>query len=187
MKKLPDTRVRDHFLGWQCRIRQIAMREAGGRPSPGMRPRLLIGSEQVSDGLTVLIVPRAPKESTDFLKFQVQKSNDPRVVYTKGLEHLASTHFQLSARFSDEMTAVFPPKSAIARRLLGAGECLLEFDEYSQNFKMICSVRALAPRSEAFQATLWHNRIFNPELASNVTILGLEPQWKSAQAHPEPN
>ncbi len=33
--------IRDHFLAWQCRIRQMAMREQGGRPSPGMRPRVL--------------------------------------------------------------------------------------------------------------------------------------------------
>jgi hypothetical protein len=29
--------LRDRFLGWQCRIRQIAMRQDGGRPSPDPR------------------------------------------------------------------------------------------------------------------------------------------------------
>ncbi len=28
--------LRDHFLGWQCRLRQLAVREAGGRPSSGI-------------------------------------------------------------------------------------------------------------------------------------------------------
>ena len=39
--KAPSQNLRDHFLAWQCRIRQIAMRQDGGRPSPGMRPRVL--------------------------------------------------------------------------------------------------------------------------------------------------
>ena len=34
-------KIRDRFLAWQCLIRQTAMREQGGRPSPGMRPRVL--------------------------------------------------------------------------------------------------------------------------------------------------
>ena len=29
MKTLPDARMREHFLGWQCRIRQHAMRFEG--------------------------------------------------------------------------------------------------------------------------------------------------------------
>ena len=33
--------LRDEFIGWQCRIRQIAVREGGGRPSSGMRPRVV--------------------------------------------------------------------------------------------------------------------------------------------------
>ena len=32
--------IRDHFLGWQCRVRQLAMRQAGGRPTSGMRPEV---------------------------------------------------------------------------------------------------------------------------------------------------
>jgi hypothetical protein len=33
-----EAALRDHFLGWQCRIRQYAVRHGGGRPSSGMRP-----------------------------------------------------------------------------------------------------------------------------------------------------
>ena len=32
--------LHQQFLGWQCRVRQLAVREAGGRPSAGMRPRV---------------------------------------------------------------------------------------------------------------------------------------------------
>ena len=41
MNKKTAAKRRDSFLDWQCRIRQVAMREEGGRPSPGMRPRVL--------------------------------------------------------------------------------------------------------------------------------------------------
>jgi hypothetical protein len=74
----------------------------------------------------------------------------------------------------------------LAARLLEAGECLLEFDAFAQNYKMICTVRGLKAGTPAFEATLWHNRLFNPVLPSDVAILGFKPQWRSAQAHPEP-
>ena len=46
--------LREEFLAWQCRIRQIAMRQDGARPSPGMRPRLLDASgRELSPALTV--------------------------------------------------------------------------------------------------------------------------------------
>ena len=33
--------LRREFIGWQCRLRQMAARESGGRPSSGMRPRVI--------------------------------------------------------------------------------------------------------------------------------------------------
>ncbi|MGH9547943.1 MAG: hypothetical protein ACRD3W_01160, partial [Terriglobales bacterium] len=74
--------LRDQFLAWQCRIRQIAMRQDGGRPSSGMCPRLVdaLGRE-LSPALTVLLLPRDPTESTDLFRFQVTKHADPRDLY----------------------------------------------------------------------------------------------------------
>ena len=67
------------FLGWQCRIRQIAMRQSGGRPSSGMRPKVFDRKGNlILDGMTVLIVPENPGHSTTFFEFQLQKSADPR-------------------------------------------------------------------------------------------------------------
>ena len=31
-----------HFVGWQCRLRQLAAREGDGRPTDGMRPELVL-------------------------------------------------------------------------------------------------------------------------------------------------
>lgn len=186
MPHASDDRIRSHFLYWQCRLRQIAMREGKGRPSPGMQPRVLERSgEVVSEALTVLIVPLEPEESTAFLRFNVQKSNDPQVVYDKGLQFLQSTHFHHPERFRDELTALFVPDSRLAARLLKLKTCLLEFDELSQNFKMLTAIRKLGRREGAFQATIWHNRTFNPAIANDSIVLGFTPDWRSAQAHPQ--
>jgi hypothetical protein len=89
MGKTKTKDLRQPFLIWQCQIRQTAMREEDGRPSPGMCPRVLdeTGAE-LSPSLTVLLVPKAPEESTAFFRFQVMKSPDPRETYEKALRHL---------------------------------------------------------------------------------------------------
>ena len=48
--------ARDEFIAWQCKLRRQAMRGAGGRPSEGMRPRVLdADGELIDDALTVLL------------------------------------------------------------------------------------------------------------------------------------
>lgn len=178
---------KDHFLGWQCRIRQIAMRKDEGRPSPGMRPRVLIrGGRELSDGITVLLAPENSSESTDFFRFQVQKTHDPKEVSEKGLIYLQSTHFQQPGDFSGRLTASFYPESGLAGALRELGECLLEFQQFSQTYRLICSVSELAGDNPARDATLWHNRLFNPTLPDSAVVLGFDPDWDSAQADPAP-
>ena len=187
MDNLTDARVRDHFIGWQCRIRQFAMRQDGGRPSPGMRPRVYTPDGSVlSDGLTVLLVPYETGEHTAFFRFQVLKTNDQRTTYEKGLAYLQGTYYQLPGEFTDEMTALFPQDSALSGAMLKAGEVLLEFDQFSQTYKMMCSVRKLPARDPARDLTLWHNRLFNPQIPARAVVLGLTPNWRNAQAHPGP-
>ncbi len=109
--------LRDHFLGWQCRIRQIAMRQDGGRPSPGMRPGVRTRDGRVlSPAVTVLLLPAEPRESTAFFKFQVQRSNDAREVYDRALAFLQADFFQEPHTFSDRLYAVFPEEFGPRRR-----------------------------------------------------------------------
>lgn len=171
----------NHFMTWQCRIRQIAMREDGGRPSQGMRPAIYDGEgQQLSAGVIVLLIREAPFESTEFLKFQVQKHNDPQDVYKKSLTFLQSTHYHRAIEFSDEMTALFGEDSALVERLLIEGKCLLSFQQFQQKYKIPCRIRQLGQDEPAYQATLWHNRVFNPNIGSNVAILGFQPDWEEA-------
>ena len=179
--------IRDHFLGWQCRIRQIAMRQDGGRPSPGMRPRLLTtAGRELSPALTVLIVPREPKDSTAFFQFQVQKSPDPRQVYEKGLAFLQADYFQQPGTFSERLTAVLPDASPLAAALLAEGTCLLEFNQFRQFYRLPCAVFESPAGDPARDVSIWHNRLFNPALPDAVHVLAFRPDWASAEARPSP-
>ena len=176
----PET-LRQQFLHWQCRIRQIAMRADDGRPSEGMRPKVLSSDGRIlSDGVIVLLVRTDPAESTDFFRFQVQKNHDPNEVYEKGLAFLRSTHYHRANQFSDEMTALFLPESRLASLLVALRACRLEFRQFGQAYHLPCSVRELALPEPAHSNTLWHNRLFNTQLSDDVRILGFKPDWPAA-------
>ncbi len=181
MDKHSGKRLRDDFLAWQCRIRQIAMRADGGRPSPGMRPRVLDGAgAELARALTVLLVPKKPEESTSFFRFQVMRTSDPRDLYERGLAYLQADYFHRPHHFSDRMTAVLDAASPLAATLLAEKHCVLEFDQFSQRYRLPCAVVLLSPREPSREASLWHNRIFNPSLPDAVSVLQFRPDWASA-------
>ena len=64
--------------------------------------------------------------------------------------------------------------------LLSAGECMLVFSQYSQSYRMFCTVTNLTPADPAFEATYWHNRLFNPTLPGNVQVLCFTPRLQES-------
>lgn len=173
--------LRDDFLGWQCRIRQLSVRHGGGRPTPGMRPRVLNAQgDELSSGIVVLIVEQEPAESTAFFRHQYLRTNDPIERYDKILEILAGTYFQQPARFGDVLTASFGPESSVANRLLNHGRCVLAFEQYAQAYRLPCGVAVLAAEDELYHATYWHNRMFNPNMPPGLRILAFTPDWTHA-------
>jgi len=182
-KKRLTHSLREDFLAWQCRIRQIAMREDGGRPSPGMRPRVLRASgEEMARALTILILPKKPAESTSFFRFQAMRTQDPRDVYQRGLAYLQADYFHRPHNFSDCMTAVVERGLPLGATLLAEKRCVLEFDQFSQVFRIPCTVRRLGARDEARTASLWHNRVFNPSLPDDSVVLEFKPDWAKTVA-----
>jgi hypothetical protein len=180
-------KIRDHFLAWQCRIRQDAMREHGGRPSPGMRPRVLDPQgRELASALTVLLIPNEPEESTAFFRFQVMKTPDPRDVYERALTFLQADFFQTPEAFSDRLVTVLPRDAALADALIEQGACTLEFVQSRQSYRIAAEVRALKSGHAAREAAIWHNRLFNPALPDNVHVLELRPDWLSVEADPAP-
>jgi hypothetical protein len=183
MMRVKSNSLREDFIAWQCRIRQIAMRQDGGRPSPGMQPRVLDASEhELAPRLTVLIVPRDPAESTDFFRFQVLKTADPRDLYERALAYLQAHYFQQPSVFGDVLTAVLPSQSALAAKLLHDSRCSLIFEQFSQCYRLRCVAFETEPGEAIREATLWHNRLFNPSLPDDVVVLGFRPDWKSAES-----
>ncbi len=173
------------FIGWQCRLRQMSAREDGGRPSPGMRPRVTEESEgqELSPGIVMLIIEAEPETSTQLFRYQYQKTHDPSERYEKMLETLQGRYFQEPARFSDLMTALFGPGSTLAARLRSEQRCILDFEQYSQGYRIPCTVARLAESHAFHQATYWHNRLFNPHLPAGVEILSFRPDWPHAARH----
>lgn len=178
--------MRDHFLGWQCRLRQLSVRQAGGRPTTGMRPTVCVPDETHSRGaITVLIVKQSPEQSTAEFKHMVQRTHDPAERYKNALRALSATYYQRPAEFSDEMTALFNTSAQIVAQLLQAGECLLDFAQYNQRYRLCCAVRALPAADPAFQATYWHNSLFNPHIPADISVLAFRPDWARTQADPQ--
>jgi hypothetical protein len=177
--------LRDHFLGWQCRLRQLAVREAGGRPTSGMRPELRLDAEGPPLGaITTLILRREPAEATAQFRHMVRKTQDPAERHDAALKMLAAAYYQRPEVFSDRLTALFGPGSDIAGRVLAAGRCRLAFEQYSQRYTLPCAVRALTEDDPAYQATYWHNALFNAGLPGTVRVLGFQPDWALALADP---
>lgn len=173
--------LRDDFLGWQCRVRQLSARQAGGRPTAGLRPRVLTpAGDELSRGIVVLIVEKQPDDSTALFRHQYLRTNDPIERYEKIVEILAAGYFQHRANFSDVMTALFGPDSAVADALLNHSACTLEFEAYAQAYRIPCKVLELATEDAFFQATYWHNRMFNPNMPPGVRVLSFTPDWMHA-------
>jgi hypothetical protein len=180
-------RIRDGFIAWQCRIRQAAMREHGGRPSPGMRPRVLDAEgRELASALTVLLIPNEPEESTAFFRFQVMKTTDPRDIYERALTFLQADFFQNPEAFSERLVTVLPRDAALAVALLDEGACVLEFVQSGQSYRIAAEVRVLKTGHAAREAAIWHNRLFNPALPDNVHVLEFRPDWLSVEADPAP-
>ena len=100
--------LRSTFIGWQCRVRQHAMRQYDGRPSPGMRPRITsLDGEEVSPAATVVLMESDPTESIAQFRHIVRKTHDPEQRHRDGLKLLSAAYFQSSRQFSGVMTALF--------------------------------------------------------------------------------
>lgn len=180
-----QAQLRDHFLGWQCRIRQHAVRHEGGRPSAGMRPRVLIAGESLAH-VVVLINKREPEQVTTEFRHLVLRTADPAEQYKNAVRKLSELYFQRPQGFSDMATALFGPASSMVSRLIDAGVCELEFDFQRQYYRIPCKVTLLAEHEPAFQATYWHNRLFNPAMPPGVQVLAFRPDWAHAHADPAP-
>lgn len=174
MSTLDDRRY--GFLGWQCRLRQLAVRQREGRPSDGMVPLVTVDGSELGRAV-VLILKRPEFGVTEELRHMVQSTNDPRVTREKGLRFLASSYYQRAREFQDVMTGLFNPDSSLAEAVIQAGQCRLVFEQYEQQHSVMCDVESLAPGNYSYDATFWHNSLFNPSMPATPVIVGFTPIW----------
>ena len=186
MSKEQHNRLREAFLGWQCRIREYAMRKQEGRPSAGMRPSLIIDDESPLGEITTVMVKLVPAEITTEFQYIVKKTHDPRLRFEAAIKKLQVSYFQKPVSFSDGLTASFSPDSSVASALLGAEKCRLVFSQSSQRYEIPVEVIELDASDEIFLATFWHNAMFNPNLSLQHKVLYFEPDWAAAIADPTP-
>ncbi len=178
---------RGAFLRWQCRVRQIAMRDDAGRPDDAIMPEVTLAGAAEPMGRIVTVLARAPGHSvTSELMHMVRKTHDPAQRREQALSYLCATYYQDARQFSDILTATFLPGSAGAVRIRRAGTCTLRFEAYAQRFDLACRVWRLSRKNPLFEATWWHNQLFNPNLHPDTEVLGFEPDWSASTADPMP-
>lgn len=95
---------------------------------------------------------------------------------------LSSTYYQDPKGLSDKITVLFGPDSVACAKLIEAGKCILDFEQNNQRFSIPCTVVDLQPDDSFYQATFWHNSLFNPSLPGNVIILAFIPDWSESTA-----
>ncbi len=175
-----------HFVGWQCRLRQLAAREGDGRPSDGVRPEVRL-PDGTALGRVTVVLNRLPEHAmTSELRFAAQRTQEPLERWEAAVRLFQGGYFQQPQRFGDELTALFGPGSALAARLLAAGACELRFRQFGQAYALPCAPRRLAPGEHLFEATYWHNSLFNPRLPPKPEVLAFRPDWGTATADPAP-
>ncbi len=181
-----STPLRTAFLKWQCRVRQIAMREGAGRPDDAVTPTLFLQGRNEAFGRFVTVLNRAPTHSvTPELVHMAARTNDPARRRVAALEYFSASYYQSAARFSDILTATFPPGSIVAARIRKSQKVVLHFDAYAQRFTLTCRVWKLSPQNPFHEATVAHNALFNPSLPPGIEVLGFEPDWNMSTSEPE--
>jgi len=181
-----DNPLRAAFLKWQCRVRQIMMRDAFGRPDDAITPALVLNGATEPMGHVITIMNKSLGYSvTPEMEHMAARTQDPAERRSKALEFFSSSYYQKHKEFSDILTATFPPESEGAAKIREAQQVSLQFDAYNQKFDLTCKVWRLAAHNPLYQATMAHNRLFNPALPPGTEVLGFEPDWSASSAEPE--
>ena len=173
----------ERFLRWQCRVRQIAMRDNNGRPDDAIMPELtLAGDAEPLGNIITLLCKWEAYSITPEMQHMVKRTNDPAQRRSKALEYFSSTHYQKFKEFNDSLTATFPPNSPGCKRIAESEQCTLTFEAYGQRYDIVCSAKRLEKKNPLYQATYWHNLLFNPTLHPDTEILQFAPDWDKSTA-----
>ena len=179
--------IQNYFIGWQCRVRELALRSEEGRPNGGMRPKIALkNGKVVFPAATLLIIPEHPDQIIRQLRFMALKTQDPKERYTKALQLLAARFYQKTEDFSGAMAGIFPRSSQEVEILDKNQYCVMTFDYQQQTFKIPCHVCKASKNDSVYEFTYWHNYLFNPNLSPEVIVLQFKPDWSETFSEPTP-
>jgi hypothetical protein len=169
--------IAGNFIGWQCRLRQYVVRRTDGRPSAGMCPDAVLVDDRSLGPIVTVLVKQSPENATAQFYHIVKQTHDPSERYEAAVRILQNVYYQYPKEFSDELTALFNVESRVASALLGTGRCILHYCQANQLYDIPCAVVDLADSDPMYQATYWHNAMFNPNLIGPAQILKFVPDW----------
>ena len=90
-----DNPLRDTFLRWQCRVRQIAMRENMGHPDDAITPELTLPGETEPTRHIITVLSKAPPFSkTPELQHMVKRTHDPAQRREKAVRFFSEIYYQ---------------------------------------------------------------------------------------------
>lgn len=179
--------LKENFLRWQCRTRQMIVREQEGKPGDAMVPAVFLPDTTEPMGHIITVMCKLPAYSkVPELQHMVRRTHDPANRRKAAITLLSETYYQKATEFSDVLTSTFAPDSEGARELLLARQCRLEFSAFNQRYQLNCRVWRLSQHNPLWQTTYWHNMLFNPALPPDTVILGFEPDWAQCHADPSP-
>jgi len=113
-----------------------------------------------------------------------KQTNDPAQRREKAIEFLSSAYYQKAQEFSDVLTATFPPASQGATKLKDAERCRLTFEAHGQRFDFDCEATQFVRGDPIYEATWWHNALFNPNMHPETIVLGFKPDWATSSSVP---
>jgi len=176
-----DNPLKKAFLKWQCLARQIMMRDNHGQPDAAITPDVVLSGATAPMGQIITIMSKGPAHSmVPELQHLARSTNDPARRRENALQFLSATYYQKAAEFSDILTSTFAPASEGAAKIRHAERCTLGFDAYGQIWRLDCKVWQLGAHNALFDATMAHNRLFNPNLPDETVVLGFEPDWSAS-------
>ena len=179
--------IQNYFIGWQCRVRELALRSEEGRPNGGMRPQIILkNGKVVFSAATLLIIPDQPDQSIRQFRFMALKTQDPKERYTKAMQMLAARFYQKSEDFSGAMAGIFSRFAEEVKALEKDQSCIMNFDYQQQVFKIPCHVCESPKNESVYEFTYWHNYLFNPNLSPEVKVLHFKPDWDKTVSDPTP-
>ena len=155
-------------------------------PPQGIKASVKIDGQFIGQ-INTIMNKKEPEEIIAEFRFMVKKTVDPKKIHENAIKYLSEYYYQYPKEFDDMLTALFALDSDLADRMVQADALELSFVQANQKYVLHCRAEACDPESNPYQATYWHNHLFNPNLPGVVKILGFNVDWAKSTSEQIPN